>query len=232
MTIGIIEAGAPPERLAGAYPSYGRMVARLLGDPSDVTVFSVAKGQLPASADGFDAFLVTGSAAGVYDDLPWIGPLGDVLRGVEGRAKLVGLCFGHQIMAAAFGGTVAKSERGWGLGLHTYDVIAREPWMDDARSVSVPAIHQDQVIAPPADARVLAGNAFTPFGILSYPERRAISFQVHPEFDADYATALIAGHDPAIPHDAAFRAKALASLSQPSDAARVGGWIRRFLAMP
>ena len=92
---------------------------------------------------------MTGSAAGVYDDLPWIAPLKSFLRDVDGRAKLVGLCFGHQILAAAFGGTVEKSAKGWGIGLHTYDLFERADWMDDATRISVPAIHQDQVIVPP-----------------------------------------------------------------------------------
>lgn len=229
MRIGIIEAGTPPDRLAKSYPSYARMVEILLGEDTDTTTFSMAKGQVPVSAAGFDAFIITGSAAGVYDDLPWIAPLHDFLRGIDGRAKLVGLCFGHQVLASAFGGTVAKSGKGWGLGLHTYEILERADWMDDAPRVSVPAIHQDQVIAPPQEARVLGGNAFTPYGILSYPGRRAISFQVHPEFETDYATALIAGHAPAIPHSDDFRRKALASLSAVSDAPRVCGWIRNFL---
>ncbi|KQO54900.1 glutamine amidotransferase-related protein [Methylobacterium sp. Leaf85] len=229
MKIGIIEAGAPPARLAETYPSYGRMVERLLGDPAEVTTFPVAEGRFPTSPEAFDAFVVTGSAAGVYDDLPWIAPLKSFLRDLDGRAKLVGLCFGHQILAAAFGGTVEKSAKGWGIGLHTYDLFERADWMDEATRVSVPAIHQDQVVVPPADARILGGNAFTPYGILSYPQRRAISFQVHPEFETDYATDLIAGHRPALPHDEAFQAAAVASLRGESDAHRVGGWIRRFL---
>lgn len=229
MKIGIIEAGAPPARLAEEYPSYGRMVERLLGDPAEVTTFPVAEGRFPTAPGSFDAFVVTGSAAGVYDDLPWIAPLAHFLREVDGRAKLVGLCFGHQIMAAAFGGMVEKSAKGWGIGLHTYDVFERAAWMDGATRVSVPAIHQDQVIAPPPGARILGGSDFTPYGILSYPERRAISFQVHPEFESDYATALIAGHRPALHHDEAFQAAAVASLRGESDAPRVGGWIRRFL---
>lgn len=229
MKIGILETGNPPPRLAASYPSYGRMVARLLGDPDDVTVFAVSDGHLPRLDDGFDAFVITGSPAGVEDGLPWVDALIGFLRAVDGRAKLVGLCFGHQVMAAAFGGRVARSENGWGLGLHTYDVVAREAWMDGADTIAVPAIHQDQVIEPPPDAILLGGSAFTPYGVLAYRERKALSFQVHPEFDADYATALIEGHQPAIPHDEAFRARALASLKQPSDAKRVGAWIRRFL---
>ena len=78
--------------------------------------------------------MITGSAAGVYDPLPWIAPLKDFLVSAKGRAKLVGVCFGHQVMAEAFGGKVIKSPKGWGLGLHAYEVVRREGWMDEART--------------------------------------------------------------------------------------------------
>lgn len=231
MRIGILEAGNPPARLAGRYPSYGRMTAKLLGDPVGVTVFSVAQGEWPSRPDAFDGFLITGSPAGVYDDLPWIEDLIAFLRDLDRRTKLVGLCFGHQVMAKAFGGTVRKSEKGWGLGLHRYDVHECAPWMDSARQVAVAAIHQDQVVALPPHVRILAGSTFTPCGILTYDDRHAISFQFHPEFEGDYAEALIAGHHPAVAHDTAFQASAIASLEEPSDSARVGAWIRRFLEL-
>lgn len=229
MRIGILEAGNPPARLAGRYPSYGQMTSKLIGDPDDLTVLAITNGQWPSRRDTFDAFLITGSPAGVYDDLPWIEDLIAFLRGLNRRTKLVGICFGHQIMAEAFGGQVRKSEKGWGLGLHRYDIHERAPWMDSARQVAVAAIHQDQVVAPPPAARILAGNAFTPCGIVAYEDRPAISFQFHPEFEQDYAEALIGGHRPPVPHDAAYHASAIASLEGRSDSTRVGAWIRRFL---
>ncbi len=229
MKIGILETGNPPERLAANYPTYGRMVADLVGPGHAYTHYPVLDGVLPADASVEDAYLVTGSPAGVYEPLPWIADLVAFLRSVPATTPLVGICFGHQVMAAAFGGRVAKSEKGWGLGLHTYAVHERAPWMDDATDIAVPAIHQDQVLEKPPGARTLAGNAFTPHGVLAYDERRALSFQVHPEFTADYATALIAGHRPEVPHVPAIHETALASLTRPGDGPRLGGWIRRFL---
>lgn len=205
------------------------MTARLIGDPDDVTIFSVAEEEWPSDPAGFDAFLITGSPAGVYDDLPWIARLIAFLRELDPRTRLVGICFGHQVMAQAFGGEVRKSETGWGLGLHRYAIHDRAEWMDEATHVAVTAIHQDQVVVPPPECRILAGNAFTPCGILAYTSRPAISFQVHPEFETDFAHALIAGHRPSTPHDPAFHAAAIASLSRLGDGARLGAWIRRFL---
>ncbi|KQP09968.1 glutamine amidotransferase [Methylobacterium sp. Leaf99] len=229
MKIGILETGNPPERLGGRYPTYGRMVVNLVGPGHAYTTYAVADGILPVDPTAEDAYLVTGSPAGVYEPLAWIAALLDFLRAVPPETPLVGLCFGHQVMAAAFGGRVAKSEKGWGLGLQTYTVRTRAPWMDDVTEIAVPAIHQDQVLDPPPGARTLAGNAFTPHGILGYSDRRALSFQVHPEFEADYATALIAGHCPAVPHEPGAHAAALASLGRANDGPRLGGWIRRFL---
>ncbi|MCJ2080882.1 glutamine amidotransferase-related protein [Methylobacterium sp. J-090] len=229
MKIGILETGNPPERLGGRYPTYGRMVSDLVGPGHAYTPYAAADGILPADPSDEDAYLITGSPAGVYEPLPWIAALIDFLRAVPPATPMVGLCFGHQVMAAAFGGRVAKSTKGWGIGLHTYRVQARAPWMDEATEIAVPAIHQDQVLEPPPGARTIAGNAFTPHGILDYRDRRALSFQVHPEFEADYAIALIAGHTPAVPHEPAAHAAALASLTHPNDGPRLGGWIRRFL---
>lgn len=229
MKIAILETGRPPERLAATYPRYAAMVAALVGDARAYTVFAVSAGDLPADPHAFDAYLITGSAAGAYEPLPWIAALIGFLRGLPPATKLVGICFGHQVMAVAFGGRVAKSEKGWGLGLHRYDIRERRPWMDDATSVAVPAIHQDQVVEAPPGSRTLAGSTFTPHGILAYTERRALSFQFHPEFAADYAAALIAGHAPTPALDEGLRATALASLRAPGDGPRIGGWIRRFL---
>ena len=229
MRIGILETGAPPDPLKPAFGDYPAMFERLLGDGFDYAVFDVPAGGFPDRPEACDAYVVTGSAAGVYDPLPWIAPLETFLRQAKGRAALVGVCFGHQIMAQAFGGRVVKSDRGWGVGLHTYRVLDRRPWMDEAETVSVPASHQDQVVELPPAARVIAGSDFSPFGALAYDDQPAISIQLHPEFEPAYAKALIQARRGSRYPEAQAEA-ALASLDRPDDRARVGAWIRRFLA--
>ena len=226
MTIGILQCGVPPESLRPR-DSYGAMVRRLLGPGRDTTLYDAMGCTLPASPADCDAYVLTGSPAGVYEDLPWIAGLINFLREAKGRAKLVGLCFGHQAMAEAFGGRVIKSPSGWGVGLHRYGVRHRAPWMDDAPYVDAPASHQDQVVACPSGARVILASAFTPYAGLDYGD--AISFQFHPEFDAAFCTALIeAMRDRYGP----LADPAIASHDQPDDCARVGRWIGRFLDMP
>jgi GMP synthase-like glutamine amidotransferase len=225
MRIGLLETGEPPAELQPSFGRYGGMFQALLGSSHAYTTYDIQTGQLPAAPGEQDAYLITGSSAGVYDDLPWIEPLSDFLRAAKGEVPLVGVCFGHQIMAQAFGGQVVKSERGWGVGLHRYAIERPQRWTD-ASSVAIPASHQDQVVALPPGATVVGGSAFTPFGMLSYGD--AISMQFHPEFDPAYAAALIEARRGTRYNDTQADA-AIATLQAPNDRARVGGWIGRFL---
>ena len=225
MKLAILETGRPPGDLAKRFGDYPAMFAELLGPDFELEPFDVQAGDLPAGADSHDAFLITGSPAGVYDPLPWIAPLCDFIRSAGGR-KMVGICFGHQAMAEALGGRVEKSERGWSTGLHRYEVVRRAPWMDGATAeIAAPASHQDQVIVQPPNTSVVATSDFTPFAALAWTDRPAISFQFHPEFSPDFAKALIREQHDALPNPG----PAIESLDSPNDNALVAGWIRRFL---
>jgi GMP synthase-like glutamine amidotransferase len=227
MEIGILRTGAPPGELEARFGPYDAMFERLLGPGFAIRPYDVRSGELPPAGGAHPAFLITGSAAGVYEPLPWIAPLLAFLREAKGRAKLVGICFGHQAMAEALGGRVEKSERGWGIGLQDYELWQSAPWMGDAppAGIAVPVSHQDQVVIPPPGALVLAGNAFTPFGLLEYGDCPAISMQFHPEFEPAYARALIEHRRARVPDPDA----AIASLERPDDRTLVAEWIRRFL---
>jgi GMP synthase-like glutamine amidotransferase len=199
------------------------MFATVLGSEFELERFDVQAGELPDPA-AHQAYLITGSPAGVYDPLPWIEPLMDFIRSAGG-AKMVGVCFGHQVMAEALGGHVEKSDKGWGAGLHRYTVVHSEPWIDTAGTIAIPASHQDQVVVQPPNTDVVAASDFTPFAALAWTDRPAVSFQFHPEFSPAFAKALIERrYDKVLNPDAA-----IASLDQPNDSARVGGWIRNFL---
>lgn len=224
--IAILETGAPPPALAATHGDYPAMFRALLGDGFDLETFAVQAGEKPDPA-AFDAAIITGSSAGVYEADAWIGDLLHWIRAAKGQTKLVGVCFGHQAMAQALGGRVEKSERGWGVGLHRYQVVSPEPWMvPAATAIGIPASHQDQVVDKPAEARVILQSAFTPFAGLAWDED-AISFQAHPEFTPAFAAALTAGRHDRI--DPALVARAVDSLKAPDDRGVVGGWISRFL---
>jgi GMP synthase-like glutamine amidotransferase len=224
MKLAILETGRPPGDLESKFGDYSEMFGQMLGDGFELATYDAQNGNLPADPGDHHAYMITGSPAGVYDPYPWIAPLSDFIRSAHG-VKMIGICFGHQVMAEALGGHVEKSDKGWGAGLHHYSVVHRAPWMDGEQTIAIPASHQDQVVIQPPNSEVVVQSGFTPYAGLAWTDRPAISFQFHPEFSPDFAKALIeARYDRVSNPDAA-----IASLDAPNDSARVAGWIRRFL---
>ena len=224
MKLAILETGHPPGDLAERFGNYPKMFADMIGPGPEVKAFDVQAGKFPGR-DEYDALLITGSPAGVYEPLPWIAQLLDFIQGAT-DTQMIGICFGHQAMAEALGGHVEKSSKGWGAGLHCYEVDRIEPWMDRAGTIAVPASHQDQVVVQPPNTKIIASSDFTPLAALAWTDRRAVSFQFHPEFSPAFAKALIAERYDRVPDPDA----AITSLDAPNDNAHVAGWIRRFLA--
>ncbi len=194
MKIGIIETGKPSETLAAEFGSYPDMFASLIGKSMpDARFFtkSVVSGETLGSPDAADGWLITGSRHGAYDDVIWIEPLEIFIHQCFGdKIPLVGVCFGHQIIAQAMGGKVHKSNKGWGVGPHKYSVSNRPDWMQDLTSEYCShAIHQDQIQQLPASATVLSSSDFCNYAALLYGDTDfpdALTVQSHPEISADF----------------------------------------------
>jgi GMP synthase-like glutamine amidotransferase len=233
MKVTILEAGRAPGRLAEEYPRYPEMFASLLSEVDGRLTFetiALLDGAAPPDPTHCEAALITGSPFGVYDSTPWMDSLRAFVRSAfAAKTPLIGVCFGHQIIADAMGGLVRKSEKGWGVGRHTYQVVERRPWMTEAPSlISLNVSHQDQVIEPPKGAVTLARSDHTAHAMLAYDEAPVISLQGHPEFGASFCEALYSVRRGKSLSEAQADA-AIASLKQPSDSALAGGWIARFL---
>lgn len=228
--IAILEAGHVPEALRDSYDDYPARFRALLGEDTQTVRFDVQNGHFPADPSDFTGCIVTGSAAGVYEDIEWIPQLTHWLQDARGKTRLLGICFGHQIMAQAFGGRVEKSDKGWGVGLHRYDVLTQEDWMHPrADAISIAVSHQDQVVAIGQDARTIASSDFTPYAGLAYGDD-AISFQCHPEFQPAYAAALTALRRGTRINEA-LADEAIESLKRPNDRGVLIAWIRAFLLL-
>lgn len=232
MKVTIIETGRAPGRLATDFPRYPDMFVRLLGEADAGLAFDVVKlvdGEALPDASACEAVVITGSPAGVYDQTPWMEPLRGFVRGAfAAKTPMAGVCFGHQIIADAMGGDVRKSEKGWGVGRHTYEVLAHRPWMEvvDA-TVSLAVSHQDQVITPPVGAVTLARSAHTEHAMLVYEDAPVMSIQGHPEFGDEFVAALYAARRGRLSDEQVDGA--IASLAQRHDNALVGTWMVRFL---
>jgi GMP synthase-like glutamine amidotransferase len=200
------------------------------GAQFDYDVVPIHSGEPFPDPEGLEAILLPGSAAGVYDNhLAWMAPLRDFIRGAyAAKTPMVGICFGHQIMADALGGDVRKSEKGWGLGRHSYGVTGRPGLFNGTRDVlAVACSHQDQVIVAPAEAEVILASDFTPNAGLLYRNGAALSFQPHPEFEDPYTLALAEMRRGKAPD--AIVDQAGASLQRPSHSGLVAAAIAEFL---
>jgi len=184
MKIGILQSGHLPEEFLDTQGDYEQMIHRMLGGRDyEFVTWNVVDGIFPDSATDADAWLVTGSKYGAYDDLPWIPKLEDLIRDINAaRIPLVGICFGHQVIAQALGGKVIKFPAGWAIGSQDYDF--------DGESLPLNAWHQDQVVERPQGARVVASNDFCENAALAYGDH-IFTVQAHPEFEAETIEGLI-----------------------------------------
>ncbi len=202
MKIGILQTGHSPDELRPVTGDYADLFERLLdGQGFEFQTFSVVDGDFPEGPYICDGWLITGSKHGAYENHPWIAPLETLIRDVYALGKpMVGVCFGHQIIAQALGGKVEKYAGGWAVGPQTYD------W--DAQSITLNAWHQDQVTELPAEAVVVARNSFCENAALVYGNT-VFTVQAHPEFDGDFVAGLIEHRGSAVPAELIAHAQTL-----------------------
>lgn len=199
MKIGVLSCGPVARDLVGEYGEYDRVFRDWLGayDPSlTFDGYDVHKSQFPDGPDAADAWILSGSKYGVYEEHDWIEPLKAFIRDcVAAEAPMIGVCFGHQIMAEALGGKAEKWSGGWNLGPKTYATADFPDWTPElAEAVTLHAIHQDQVTTPPPDATVVMRHDQCAAAALVYGDMAkpyGISIQPHPEFSDEYTGQLI-----------------------------------------
>ena len=224
MRIGILQTGMAPDALAPTSGEYPEMFVKLLdGHGFDFRTYAVVKGELPASATECDGWLITGSRHGVYEDHPWIAPLEALIReAFAAHVPVVGICFGHQIVAQAMGGKVEKFAGGWAVGPTDYDF--------DGQTITLNAWHQDQVVQAPKGAKVIGSNAFCANAALLY-EDRALTIQAHPEYGPDFINGLMDHRGKGVVPDP-LMAQAKARLSDPLQDKTMAAQIAAFFKAP
>lgn len=220
MKIGILVTGHIAEALQPVHGEYDAMFSRFLaGHGFTFEAWFVVDGEFPPGSDAADGWLITGSRHGVYEDHAWIDPLeGLILDIIESARPLVGICFGHQIIAQALGGQVEKFAGGWSVGRTTYDT--------PEGPLVLNAWHQDQVTRLPEGAKVLARSDFCAYAALAYGDT-VLTYQPHPEFDTRYTGDLIDARGRGVVPDPLLDA-AQQGLAHGTDGGRVASRIARF----
>jgi GMP synthase (glutamine-hydrolysing) len=184
MRIGILQTGHAPDAVRPAHGDYPDLFQRLLaGQGFTFATWAVVDGEFPPGPEAADGWLITGSRHGAYEDHPWIPPLESLIRAIRDAGRpLVGVCFGHQIIAQALGGKVEKYAGGWSVGRTEYDF--------GGETIALNAWHQDQVTVLPPGATVCGTNDFCAHAALVYGDR-IFTVQAHPEFHRDFTADMI-----------------------------------------
>jgi len=234
MKIGILQCDHVLEKLQPEFGDYPQMFTELMktiDSGLELQIYNVQQGEYPADIDECDGYITTGSRHGVNDDLEWLKPLLAFMHQLdEAGKKFVGICFGHQLIAKAFGGKVEKSDKGWGVGVSFNEVLIKKPWMEPwQEGLDLVVSHQDQVSDLPEDTEILAASNFCPYYMILY-KNNFLSVQGHPEFSRDYSKALTGTRLDRIP--SARVREAYHSLTAPVDAELMTTWILNFFRYP
>ncbi len=187
MKIGILAAGTSSVALQAQFGSFALMTERMLSDAQfSFKCWDVWLGEFPQDLNECDGWIVTGSPSSAYESQEWIAHLELLIRAIDqAEVPLVGICFGHQLIAQALGGVVVKADAGWGVGVDSYQPSAAGQMVLGSEPVRLHIIHQDQVTQLPELAEVLAGSAFCQYGVLRYGPH-IFTVQAHPEFSREY----------------------------------------------
>lgn len=198
-------------------------------DPSIETVeYDVYRLEYPDDIDEVDAYLMTGSKASVYDEKEWIHRLGEFVQELHDRKKkLIGICFGHQMVAHVLGGRTAKSSAGWLIGTHRHELNEDGLALTGAdEGFNIICSHQDQVVEPAADATILAGSDLCAIAMCRVQDH-ILTVQGHPEFSTEYATKLYNLRREQLGDEMVD--KGLASLSEEVDTNQITKWLVDFI---
>jgi GMP synthase-like glutamine amidotransferase len=224
MRIGILQTGQSPDALRDRMGDYPAFFEHLLAERGlEFRTYHVEAMEFPQSVSDCDGWLITGSRHGAYEDHPFIPRLEAFIREAYGaRIPLVGICFGHQIIAQALGGKVERFAGGWAVGPQSYDF--------DGDTVVMNAWHRDQVTRVPEDAAVVGCNDFCENAALVYGDR-AFTVQAHPEFRDEFIDGLLTHRAPGlVPPEVTEAARA--KLGRDNDAARMADRIAAFFLQP
>ena len=195
MKAAILQCDAVLDKFQPQFGNYPTMIEQMF-DGIDLAIsfdtYDCRQGQFPDDIDAYDFFLTTASRASAYENVEWVQQLIEFVQLLyRQHKKLIGICFGHQIIALALGGKIEKSEKGWGVGIASNRIVDHPAWMDEEPfDINLIVSHQDQIVELPDDTLIIAESDFCPYFIVQWGDN-FLSTQGHPEWSSDYSRTLI-----------------------------------------
>ncbi|EKD21704.1 uncharacterized protein L3040_004927 [Drepanopeziza brunnea f. sp. 'multigermtubi'] len=213
LRIAILECDTPLPSVVSKYGAYDRLFTQLLkagadslssssSSPSypglsaasglEITAFDVVTAQSYPRLEDVDALLITGSKYNSFDNDPWILKLVEYTKQVleQRRVRILGVCFGHQILARAMGVEVGRSEGGWEVSVVTMDLTSRGQEIFGKKSLAIHQMHRDAIFSYPEGVEGLASTSACSTHAM-YAKGRFISVQGHPEFTREIMTEVL-----------------------------------------
>jgi len=231
MKLGILKTDALKPQFVEQFGEYPDMFARrihAIDDSIELVTYDVQQGIYPKQLDEVDAYLITGSRSSVYDQEPWLDVLKIFVQRLHNaQKKLIGICFGHQLVAEVLGGKTGKAEQGWCVGVQeaSFTAKARELGIEQA-SFNLVSSHQDQVLQLAQGSQVIASTPTCP-NYMTVLGEHIITVQGHPEFDTEFARQLLVMRREIFGED--LYGVAVDSLQTPADNLQVIRWLLDFI---
>ncbi|PGH19560.1 hypothetical protein AJ80_03896 [Polytolypa hystricis UAMH7299] len=207
LRIAILECDIPQDNTRAKYGGYSgvfeallRSSAKALNQPEivhpdsglDISKYNVVDDDKYPSLDDIDAILMTGSRHNSYEDIPWINRLVDFTTKVlaQDRVRIIGICFGHQILGRALGVKVGPNEQGWEVAVYDMDLTEEGKTLFGVEKLRLQQMHRDIVHTYPPNTVPLGS---TPRCAVQgmYSPRRFIAVQGHPEFNEEIVTEIL-----------------------------------------
>lgn len=231
MRVAILQCDEVQEKFQPQFGVYCDMIRHMFDTVDgqfEFDNFDCRQGHYPDDINVYDFYITTGSKASVYDNEPWIRRLIMFVQQLDGHnKKLIGICFGHQIISMAYHDEVVKSHKGWGVGVAVNRIVTEPAWMSEKRhEFNLIASHQDQVTTLPEGALVIAESDFCPLFMVQWNDH-FLSVQGHPEWNTAYSRTLINDKRAIIPPERIETG--LESLKIKPDNALLARWIIDFV---
>ncbi|XP_065872472.1 gamma-glutamyl peptidase 5-like [Euphorbia lathyris] len=179
------------------YGGYFGVFVRMLGEEGEAwVVYRVANGEFPddEEIESFDGFVITGSCNDAHGNDVWICKLMNLLKKLDSmKKKVLGICFGHQILARALGGKTGRAVSGWDMGVTTIHFSSSSKLFSSLKmpaSLSIIECHRDEVKELPPKAEVIGWSEKTGIEMFKYGDHM-MGIQGHPEYTKDILLHLI-----------------------------------------
>ncbi|OJD17123.1 hypothetical protein AJ78_02768 [Emergomyces pasteurianus Ep9510] len=207
LRIAVLECDVPLDRTRSKYGGYGGVFEALLWssakllnqsdkiDPAtglEISKWNVVEGDKYPNLEDVDAVLITGSKHNSFDDIPWINKLVDFTSKIlaQDRVRIIGVCFGHQIIGRALGVKVGPNEGGWEVAVHDMDLTAEGKKLFGVDKLRLQQMHRDIVHYCPPNVTLLGSSPVCQVQGM-YAPGRFISVQGHPEFTKDIVAEIL-----------------------------------------